>query len=185
MAETITVDVSGFREFRTNIAKIARGRKAGPKLRRALRRSMTKTKTPVLKAAKRETPKDKGVLRLSLRAKVGTSGDTVWSVVGPRRGKFQRTVKKQKVGVDAFYAHMVEGGTKPHAIPKIAKTTRAKKRKLLVFEAGGKQIMTRRVRHPGMKARPFLQRAGKAGFTRATRIFITTFRGELVKAVQL
>lgn len=184
MADNITVDLRGFKEFRTNIAKIARGRKAGPKLRRAVRRAMNKAKTPILKAAKREVPKDKGVLRLSLRAKVGTSGETVWAIIGPRRGKFKRTVKKQKQDVDAFYAHMVEGGTKPHRIPRVAGKDPNRKR-VMVFESGGERVVATIVRHPGMKAVPFLQRAGRAGFTRAKREFIKRFRSEIEKAVRV
>ena len=183
MADTVSVDLRGFVEFQRNIRQLTRGRKAGPKLRRAVRRAMNKAKTPILKAAKRETPKDKGVLRLSLRAKVGTSGDTIWAIIGPRRGRFSRTVKKQKTEVDAFYAHMVEGGTKPHVIPRVTK--KGKRTGLMVFNAGGEKVFARKVGHPGTRAQPFLQKAGKAGFTRAKREFIKRFRFELERAVKV
>ena len=136
MADSVTLDLRGVKEFQRNMAKIARGRKPGPRLRRVTRSAMNKAKTPILKAAKRETPKDKGTLRLSLRAKVGTSGDTVWAIIGPRRGKFSRTVKKQKRDVDAFYAHMVEGGTKPHRIPRVAGKDPKRKRLMRFFQHG-------------------------------------------------
>lgn len=184
MADTVTVDLRGFREFQTNLKTLARGRKPGPKLRRIVRRAMNKAKTPILKAAKREAPKDKGVLRLSLRAKVGTSGDTVWAIIGPRRGRFSRTVKKKKREVDAFYAHMVEGGTKRHRIPRTAGKDPNRKR-FMRFVVGGETVVASVVSHPGTRAQPFLQKAGRAGFTRAKREFTVRFRSELEKAVRV
>ncbi len=183
MADTVTFDLRGFKEFQTNIRKLVRGRKPGPRLRSITRNAMRKAKTPVQKAAKREAPKDKGVLRLGIRSKVGASGDTIWAIIGPRRGRFSRTVKKQKTEVDAFYAHMVEGGTKAHVIPRVTK--KGKGSGLMVFNVGGEQVVTRQVRHPGMRAQPFLEKAGKAGFTRAKREFAKRFGLELEKAIKV
>jgi hypothetical protein len=50
------------------------------------------------------------------------------------------------------YAGFVEFGTKPHEI-------RPKSAKVLRFSVGGKTVYTKRVRHPGTKAQPFMKPA--------------------------
>ena len=81
-----------------------------------------------------------------------------------------------------FYAHMLEGGTAPHTIP--GPRTRRERRggirqHVLRFEAGGKTIFARAVKHPGLRARhwfagsvhealPELQRIFEQELTKAT-----------------
>ena len=50
------------------------------------------------------------------------------------------------------YAPMVNDGTRPHII-------RPKRAQALRFRVGGRVVYARVVRHPGTKARPFLDRA--------------------------
>lgn len=50
------------------------------------------------------------------------------------------------------YALAVHEGTKPHII-------RARKRKALKFDVGGRTVYASSVRHPGTKAQPFLSDA--------------------------
>lgn len=56
------------------------------------------------------------------------------------------------VGSDVEYAPMVNGGTRPHII-------RPRRAKALRFKVGGRTVYAKVVRHPGTRARPFLDRA--------------------------
>jgi len=184
MADTVAFDLRGVQEFQRNIKQLATGRKPGVKLRRAVRKAMRKAKRPVQKAARREAPKFSGVLRKAITSKVGQSGDTIWAIIGVRQGPFMGRLRKQKIELDAFYSHMVEGGTKPHPIPRLRKRETSRS-KFMVFEVGGQVVTTSKVRHPGTRAQPFLQKAGRAGFTRAKRVFAVEFRRELRKEVEV
>lgn len=52
------------------------------------------------------------------------------------------------------YAEAVHDGAKPHTI-------KARKGKALSFSMGGEEILVRSVRHPGVKARPWLREAAQ------------------------
>lgn len=56
------------------------------------------------------------------------------------------------IGSDVEYADMVHDGTRPHII-------RPKNAKALRFRVGGRTVFAKVVRHPGTRARPFLDRA--------------------------
>lgn len=56
------------------------------------------------------------------------------------------------VASDAEYAAAVQDGTDPHDIV-------AKRAKALAFEVDGEMVVVRRVRHPGTKANPYIDRA--------------------------
>lgn len=53
----------------------------------------------------------------------------------------------------ADYALYVHEGTRPHVI-------RPRRAKALRFEVGGRVVFAKMVRHPGVRARPFLRNAG-------------------------
>jgi hypothetical protein len=78
-------------------------------------------------------PIDKGTLRKSAVVSYGP---------GP----------KAKIEYKATYAAAVHEGTKPHEI-------RPKNKKALAFEIDGKEIVVKKVMHPGTEPRPFLARA--------------------------
>lgn len=79
----------------------------------------------------------RGALKESLRISTRSRGTVVSAKV--------IAGGKTKSGADTFYAHMVEGGTKPHDI-------KPRRHKSLFF-AG---LMRDIVKHPGAKAQPFL-----------------------------
>jgi hypothetical protein len=85
-----------------------------------------------------DAPVDKGFLR-------GQHGMTV---------KTMRTKVKGTVINRAKYAAAVHDGSGPHII-------RARKKKALRFEVGGKVVFARSVRHPGTRGRPWLAKAAE------------------------
>jgi HK97 gp10 family phage protein len=115
----------------------------------------------VTKAAKQRAPKRKGsgALRASMgqKAAKGKKGATLaFAVVGARKSvvrmvKPERGTKPIKA-VPAYYAHLVEDGTRPHPLKKGSKLARRGK--------GGDP--PKDVRHPGARPRPFLKPAWAA-----------------------
>lgn len=98
---------------------------------------VTKITRRVLTRAKVLAPVDTGRLRSSGRMDIRITS------VGP----------SGSVTFPVSYAQFVHEGTRAHII-------RAKKKKALKFVGrGGVVVIRRQVRHPGTKARPFLQRA--------------------------
>jgi hypothetical protein len=68
-----------------------------------------------------------------------------------------REAKRGPTGVVVYavkYALAVHDGTGPYIIMP-------KKRKVLKFKVGGKTVFAKRVRHPGVRARPFLRLAAE------------------------
>jgi HK97 gp10 family phage protein len=78
--------------------------------------------------------------------------------------------KKKRV----FYAHMVEGGTKPHVI-------RARPGKFLRVFGG---VFVKRINHPGSRARPFMRPAFEAGATGALDALSAYIRRRLDQLVK-
>lgn len=74
---------------------------------------------------------------------------------GHNRMRVQRTATRIAAEVfnEASYVEAVHDGSRPHTI-------RARGRALR-FVAGGRTLYRRQVRHPGTRARPFLEQAGR------------------------
>lgn len=130
-------------------------------MRRVARAGMSKACSLVSKEMKRLAPRDSGLLRRSIGSKTktysrGKNRGTTVGIVGPRvgfrqavprtmwlvKGDKRRLLRRTKtVEADPVkYAHLVDLGTKPHAI---------------TFKHGGKSIT---VKHPGSKAQSFIAR---------------------------
>ena len=125
--------------------------------RTVLRGALRAAAVEIQNEARAQAPVDTGNLRDSIRVSTG----------GKRNGYVFAHVKVggTKKG-DAFYAHMVEFGTKPHEIrPKNAPS---------LFIAG---IMRAVVRHPGAQAKPFMRPAFDAKADSALERF-----GDYIKA---
>ena len=109
-----------------------------------VRGAMRAAAKPLLEAARREVPKRTGALLSSIRYSSGfsrRSGEMLAQVkVGGRITKAQRAKGMQ----DAYYAHMVEFGTKPHII-----------KGPIVLNG----IKRWNVHHPGSGANGFMRRA--------------------------
>lgn len=91
----------------------------------------------VVNRAKVLAPVDTGRLRASIRVE---------------RRSFLGLRSRWTIGSDVEYAPMVNDGTRPHLI-------RPKNAKALRFRVDGKVVYAKVVRHPGTRARPFLDRA--------------------------
>ncbi len=87
-----------------------------------------------------------------------------------RTGKLAGSIVKQvgdseaEIQALAPYAVYVEKGTAPHEIRPVNAS-------VLAFEAGGKMVFTRLVRHPGTKPNPFMQRAAEGTRSEAEAVF--------------
>ena len=81
---------------------------------------------------------------------------------GRLRGSFRvKTVTARRAIVSGhFTAYFVDAGPKPHVI-------KAKRGKLLRFEAGGRTVFARAVHHRGYRARPFRKRAAQEALRQA------------------
>jgi hypothetical protein len=88
------------------------------------------------------------------RAKVLAPVDTgrLRSSIRVERRSFLGFRSRWTIGSDVEYADMVHDGTRPHII-------RPRRAKALRFRAGGRVVFAKVVRHPGTRARPFLDRA--------------------------
>lgn len=137
----IDADISGIEKLDKAIAQ-----------RRATLKAIRAGAKIVQRSAKSAVARQSGALRQSLGIKgaKGKRGKTIaYAVIGPRK-KVRKLVKRKGsrrpvLAVPAYYAHLVERGTRPHAIGKGSKLARRGK----AGSAGGAQ-------HPGTRARPFI-----------------------------
>jgi hypothetical protein len=102
------------------------------------------------------------------RIKSYRGGAYVLAVVGARAKKDPATGRNP-----AKYAHLVEGGTRPHRIPKLPG-------KRLKFDAGGALIIRAAVAHPGGAAQRPLERAYRTSKPEALRNFRGKFAAEVI-----
>ena len=173
-AKGISLDTKTLeRDVRKLLKKLDRVAGKGSKGRREAKGIMKKAvragAAPIRKSLRIAVPSDKGVLKKSLFVKVKQykSGTSV-GIIGPRvrdkngkisSGTVQVRGVKFKTELDAFYAHMVEGGTKPHVIrPRSKKALKGP----LLSTTGGSQFVGQ-VMHPGPKAQPFISKGLKGG----------------------
>lgn len=104
---------------------------------------------PIVKAAKRGSPRRKGHMKKSITQKLKRyrGNAKVLSIIGPRDQKLADGANPGK------YTHLVEGGTKPHVIRARHPFRR------LMFQGDDGPVFRRSVRHPGSQALRFLARA--------------------------
>lgn len=161
--------------------------------RRVVSAAVRAANAVVVKAAKAAAPKRRGALAASIRGSLKLQRDT-GTMVGTIA--FKSTKAQKKKGWDAFYPHMVIGGTKPHAIPRAYREARTRKQKYgggkdMRYAANRGSIKRRyavfggrvysRVQHPGIKPNPFMERAAESSFSAAVAAFGNRF-GEAMEA---
>ena len=164
MAETVSVRVEGIDQAIRSLRTIdynARRRVASAGVRAGNR--------VFVKAARSAAPKRTGVLAKSIRGsvKLDRSAGTLRGTVASKATRAQK-----KKGHDSYYAHMVIGGAKPHAIPKSRRGVIAIGRKVY-----------RRVQHPGTRPNPFLEQVATREFNNAVRAFEKAFGEKLEKEI--
>lgn len=126
------------------------------KQRTITKRAVAAAARVVARRAKALAPKESGALKVAIGTKAdkGRTGLTrSFAVVGARKKVVKMVVRKGRrtptKAVPAFYEHLVEAGTKPHAVGKGA--LRKRHGKLPANQHGGV--------HPGAKAEPHLKPA--------------------------
>lgn len=155
--------------------------------RRVVSAAVRAANAVVVKEARAQAPRRRGALAASIRGslKLDRSTGTLVGAIA-----FKSTKAQKRKGWDAFYAHMVIGGTKPHQIPRSHKVARLRKEKYgggkdMRYAANRGTIARRyavfggrvysRVQHPGIKPNPFMERTADTSFTAAVAAFQTKF----------
>jgi len=107
--------------------------------KRLLKGALSAAALPIKREAKKLAPKRTGTLKKAIKSRR----------VKGRRAAVQVYVERGKRAKnDAWYAHIIEEGAKPHII---------KGRKGRGLTIGGRTVQS--VKHPGVKARPFMRPA--------------------------
>ena len=96
-----------------------------------LKKSMFRIAVGLEKALKLACPVDKGILRNSIKVRVGEDGFSLMISM-------------------VFYGKHVEFGTNPIVITP-------KTKQALAFKSGGDKIVVKRVKHPGTRPNPFIR----------------------------
>jgi HK97 gp10 family phage protein len=140
--------------------------------RKTLRKAIGEAIKPVLQTAEALVPVETETLKDSLGKKIASykGGLIITGIAGPRYDKrpkpgkpgkpkkFARMVQrgsKQVERVPTFYAHLVEKGTRPHALGKGSEIPHANaKRRAAQIRKG--RLNQHGHMHPGAKAHPFM-----------------------------
>ena len=160
----------------TNLQEVlAQLKKLDDKLKRKMMiKGIRRAAQPMLKEARNQAPIGKnthkgkkgvvnpGNLKRSIAMRTGKDklNPTLWLGANMKRG------------VDAFYHHIIIGGSKPHKI-KVAKGSRA-------LKLGTSGNYAREVNHPGISKNDFIQRA----FNVKKSIFVSQLATELDKQIK-
>jgi HK97 gp10 family phage protein len=159
--------------------------------RRVVSAAVRAANAVVVRAARVNAPKRSGALSASIRGSLKLDRST-GSLIGTVA--FKSTKAQKRKGMDAFYAHMVIGGTKAHQIPTAHAAARMRKEKY----GGGADMryaanrgararryaafegrVFSRVQHPGIKPNPFMERTAKATFAAAVGAFTAKFAASM------
>jgi hypothetical protein len=133
-------------------------------------------------AARAAAPKRPGSGALqaaqAIKAEKGRKGKTISFAVQGAKKKYVKMVragrsKKEQKAVPAFYDHLVQLGTKPHATRKGSRLAKGKKAAVGQIGAG----------HPGAKANPYRKRAWVAVKDKAGRDTLSAMADELNKVL--
>lgn len=166
MADMFKMDVEGLARLERDLLKL------GDKMaKKVTRKAMTKARKVVVSDAKSRVPIRHGELKKSLGAKriTRSRSQTLTDIIGARSRP--STVNGKRVN-PAFYAHLVEFGTKPHRIT-------AKGGGLLNISGIGPRPS---VEHPGAKPQPFMRPGWRAKRRQALRTFETEYRKGVLAA---
>lgn len=140
--------------------------------RRILRKAVRAACVVGARGGKRYVPRETGLLRKSLKYKVAKAKPGVFralGIVGPES-------KKVNGRNAAKYAHLLEGGTKPHMIqgnPLLAFDVKRRRR--------WNKIVATKVNHPGTKPTRFMQKIQVTGQHSMSMAFRGKMNAELLK----
>lgn len=166
----------------------------GSDINRAVRYASKKAIAPVVKSMKTNAPRETGLLRryISWKQKTYKNGTTV-TLAGPRKrhGLKQRVSVKKNINGKRFtvsqarnpemYAHLVEGGTRPHSLGSGTSLGKASREFKALTDRGRSWKKTRWTKaiakhqrgamHPGTKAQPFVLPAYQKNKVQMLRIY--------------
>jgi HK97 gp10 family phage protein len=164
MAETrVTVKLEGVQQAVAALTRIERSAR-----RRAVSAGVRAGNKILRTRARSEAPAKTGALRKSINASVNMDQATGTVIGTIYAGKATKAMTKR--GQTAYYAHMVHGGTRPHAINRRVKI-------------GG--TYTYVSQHPGARPNPFMERAMTASAQQAIAAFTTAFGAKVEEEVSL
>ncbi len=189
----IRAELTGLKELTAKLQTLAKPGKITPILRKAVKKG-DKIVWDAAKANVRALSfKDSlGLLLKSLGEKTGVSRKgVVFGVVGPRtgykaargaKGVKQQTaigLKYEQAGRDPTkYAHLIEGGVRPHATGRGSKLARLRKK------GGMSQAVQGGRQHPGFAARPFLRPAYERNKARIEEVMAAEIGAGITKLAQ-
>lgn len=117
MSGNIKATILGDKALQARLEGLKRGVR-----NKILRPAVSAAARPLRQTAKSNVPVRSGALKKAIDMKIKSGRQTVFGVVGPRSNPKVETTytepgrtKARKV-VPNFYAHLVEGGTRPHAV---------------------------------------------------------------------
>lgn len=163
----IEINMTGIKEIKDALDQLPKKMSRGVYLD-ALRKSAR----PVRDAARANVPVDSGALKQSIAVRAVPKKFSANPAVRVVAGGAKKTGKKR---FDAFYAHIVEEGSKGHFIGP-----RKGIRKALKF---GNDLFSKGHRVRGVRAQKFMKRAFQAKGADAVKIFQTELGKALERAV--
>lgn len=140
--------------------------------RRAVRKAVRAGAAPEVKEAKRNAPRETGLLKkaIGLKFKSYRGGQFVLAVIGAKSRKDATTGRNP-----VKYVHLVDGGTKAHRIP------RASRKVILKWtDESGDAFYSPIVFHPGTKPTQFMLRSFRNTRALQLRMFRSKFAVEVI-----
>jgi HK97 gp10 family phage protein len=169
-AWSTTMRLDGGKELNRRLGRLSEALQ-----KKVLRKAVRKPGRLIANAARRKIRHEEtGLLKKSLGVyvKLYKGSWTAVAIVGPRKsvigskGEVYPSRRSNKVW-PVKYAHLVEGGTKPHDNPPFQRW------------GTGKWVHMPRGRHPGAKPKPFMEPAFDENHRRASDLLRATLRKEL------
>jgi len=160
--DVFKVEIRGIQQATSNLKKLDQ------KIKRSIvGKSVRAGSKPIREAAKRAAPVKTGAMRSGIRTSVRTFRN-YGSIVGKTT---IRSTKSQKAkGKDAWYAHIVIGGSKQHLI-RMGKPS---------FSDHPYSV----IHHPGNKPNDFMWRAARQSATTAIKTFMQKYGPEVENATK-
>lgn len=163
----INVNITGIEDLNRALRELPKAMERG-----VLLATLREAAKVVRDEVRNTAPVKSGVLRRSIAIR---SVPKRYSQKGPSVRVYARTGKGQSV--DAYYAHIVELGAKPHRIPSESVGARKNKRKNPAMAFGGKVVSS--VNHPGIKGRHFMNRAARSAYSRFVKAYEVALRPQM------
>ena len=151
------------REYDLNAGEIPNLDQVPQKL---MRKSMRKIARAVSDRIKVEIPVRSGRLASTVRSRVPADGRSGQILVGNKR---------------AWYAHLIEGGTKSHVIPRFSVGRRTKRRAQSGYltKLSGRVVWVNQFSHPGSPPKPFMERGVSKSLPDVEKILVDLGNQEL------